>query len=1023
MLHLDFEERVDAYEAALLAGKTSLRELDSFLPPASSEDYFEVLVEMLRITLEHQWQSAGHHSIESFRSLFPSLFEEPTWLRLLAFEEYRLRVSDGQAVDKSEYAKRYQIDVSSWVDLSPPSSTPSHIASWGADQDSWREFSQSHPQANQLLATRHQLPKVGEQFGPFELTALLGEGAFGRVFLAKQRGLADRLVAVKITPGRPTEAEKLAQLQHSNIVPVYSIHRRGKLSALCMPYLGGTTLADVLASLKRQSPSPRSAESLRSTLELRQAELSTLVAGDSSTPDVVSTEPSRPAPPTSEKQFFASSLEDFWLRMAIQLVAGLAQAHQRGIIHRDLKPANILIGDDGLPRLLDFNLATVASGHLAKLGGTLPYMAPEQLLQFRDQADKTVDARSDIYSLGVILFECLSGQHPFPIRRGPLDSMLEAMLADRQQAPANLPKLNPRVSPALAAITAKCLATSPADRYQSAADLLEDLQRQSQSLPLKHAPDRSISERLQKWSRRHPRISSISSVLSLALLVASAAGGIWYSREQAHARLSATSQLQTAQHDAIQARALLVIGAPGSSWESQGLASALEVLKSYELLSRQDWQNQPALTKLDAAQKEELASTLTEILLLLAQRADSSSAENLADLPDPAELHQLAEKTWQSLTGRPLPSKLLATSTGTSLLPEDLNSSENVIALTLAIAAMQPGDTLPHAEELLRELTRIRPQDPMAWLGLAKLLLDQNRLSESEAAATAAIALQSDLDLGWQFRGVVKIQQKDWSAATQDLQTALQLRSHNPASWFNLAIAQQAQEDHAAAVESFLTAESQHFPESRLYFSRARSYEALGKLDQAEADIARGLQTIPRDALSWVERALAQLPKHPQNAENDLNNAVVLAPHSRFTLMNLAHVQSEYLHHEPDAIQTLTKLLEVRASDSDALGSRAVLHARLGQRTQALADAGQLLQSDNRPPMSLYQAACVYALLGKEDPLARQQAFQLLITSFTVQPSLTSVARTDADLKSLHQDATWKQLLPELPVKLSPSNP
>jgi len=1021
MLHLDFEERVDAYEAALLAGKTSLRELESFLPPASSEDYFEVLVEMLRITLEHQWQSSGNHSIESFKPLFPALFEEPTWLSLLAFEEFRLRVSDGHAVDKSEYAKRFQIDVASWAELSPPSSMASNMASWGADQDSWREFSQSHPQANQLLATRHQLPKVGEQFGPFELTALLGEGAFGRVFLAKQRGLANRLVAVKITPGRPTEAEKLAQLQHSNIVPVYSIHRRGKLSALCMPYLGGTTLADVLASLKRQSPTPRSAESLRSTLELRQAELSTLVAGDSAETDTSPSEPSKLAPPTSDKQFFATSLEDFWLRMAIQLTAGLVQAHERGIIHRDLKPANILIGDDSLPRLLDFNLATDASGHLAKLGGTLPYMAPEQLLQFRDQANKTVDARSDLYSLGVILFECLSGQHPFPIRRGPLDFMLEGMIADRQQSPADLHQLNPRVSPAMAAIVAKCLAVNTSNRYQSAADLLEDLQRQSQSLPLKHAPDTSPAERLQKWSRRHPRLSSISSVLSITLLVASATAGIWYSREQSHARLSATSHLQTTQHDAVQARALLVIGAPGSSWESQGLTSALDLLKSYEVLSNKAWQTRPAVAKLNQAQQQDLASTITELLLLLAQRADSPSAESLADLPDPAELHQLAEKTWQNLTGHALSTTLLPPSTSTSLLPEDLQSPENAIALTLAIAAMQPGDTLPNAEELLRELTRIRPQDPTAWLGLAKLLLDQGRLSESESAATAAIALQSDLDLGWQFRGIVKIQQKQWRAATQDLQTALQIRPNNPASWFNLAIAQQAEGDHAAAVESFQTAESQHFPESRLYFSRARSYESLGKLDQAEADIAHGLQTIPRDALSWVERALAQLPKHAQNAESDLKNAVVLAPHSRFTLMNLAHVQSEYLHHEPDAIQTLTKLLEVRTSDSDALGSRAVLHARLGQRTEALSDVSKLLQTDNRPPMAIYQAACVYALLGQDDPLARQQAFQLLITAFTAQPSLASVARSDADLTSLHQDATWKQILPDIPSTSNPS--
>ena len=95
---------------------------------------------------------------------------------------------------------------------------------------------------------------------------------------------------------------------------------------------------------------------------------------------------------------------------------GLAHAHERGILHRDLKPANILLGDDGEPLLLDFNLAADTKlrgpASAALIGGTLPYMAPEHLQALRGE-DRTLDARSDLYSLGVILFELLTGNHPF----------------------------------------------------------------------------------------------------------------------------------------------------------------------------------------------------------------------------------------------------------------------------------------------------------------------------------------------------------------------------------------------------------------------------------------------------------------------------------------------------------------------------------------------------------------------------------------------------------------------------------
>src|SRR5439155_9925527 len=111
-----------------------------------------------------------------------------------------------------------------------------------------------------------------------------------------------------------------------------------------------------------------------------------------------------------------------------RLAEGLAHAHDRGILHRDLKPANVLLTDDGQPMLLDFNLSEDCKlrGHAAaaRVGGTLPYMSPEQLAAFSDRG-RVVDARSDLYSLGLILYELLAGRSPFPAMSGPVRSNVE----------------------------------------------------------------------------------------------------------------------------------------------------------------------------------------------------------------------------------------------------------------------------------------------------------------------------------------------------------------------------------------------------------------------------------------------------------------------------------------------------------------------------------------------------------------------------------------------------------------------
>ena len=218
-----------------------------------------------------------------------------------------------------------------------------------------------------------------------------------------------------------------------------------------------------------------------------------------------------------------------------RLADGLDHAHSRGLLHRDLKPANILLASDGTPMLLDFNLSVEALPHTgdteirrAFVGGTLPYMAPEHLDAFNPRGStppEAVDERSDIYALGLILFEILAGEPAFPeapIGGSLLDS-IELMLAGRRQVPS-LRARCPEVPWSLDALVAKCLAVDPARRFARARDLAEDLHRFLENLPMKHGPEPSFRERMGKFARRHPTLCGTTSITLISIVLVALLG-------------------------------------------------------------------------------------------------------------------------------------------------------------------------------------------------------------------------------------------------------------------------------------------------------------------------------------------------------------------------------------------------------------------------------------------------------------------------------------------------------------------
>jgi eukaryotic-like serine/threonine-protein kinase len=334
-------------------------------------------------------------------------------------------------------------------------------------------------------------PEAGETFLDYRLLLLLGQGAFARVFLAAELGLGNRLVAVKISREGRAEAEVLGRIRHPNIVPVNSVQTDAVtgLTAVCMPYLGSATLCDVLDKAFPAHPSKRGA----------------ILDAVSHLPYPLDTVAHSAPDPVLRNGNYLDGIR----LIGAQLAEALAFIHARGICHRDLKPSNVLLSPEGVPMLLDFNLCAEAKQALPPLGGTLPFMSPEQLraMNPEPQDAAALDGRSDLFSLGVILYELVTETHPFgPLRMTFPTVELSRLLLERQKkGPIEARRVNGSVDARFSQLIQRCLAFDPQDRPQTAAEL---------ALALRN--DLAPAARSRRWIRRHIFKMMAATVLILA---------------------------------------------------------------------------------------------------------------------------------------------------------------------------------------------------------------------------------------------------------------------------------------------------------------------------------------------------------------------------------------------------------------------------------------------------------------------------------------------------------------------------
>jgi WD40 repeat protein/serine/threonine protein kinase len=394
------------------------------------------------------------------------------------------------------------------------------------------EYVRRHPEAADVL--RQVLPAVRAlgvtpslhapidepppaAVGPYEVLGVLGRGGMGVVYQARDTRLG-RVVALKMLRADGEDRERLllegrsvARLRHPNIVPVYEVGEHAGRPYLALEYVAGGSLAEYLAAHR---PTPTQAAALIESV-----------------------------------------------------AAAVHAAHEAGIVHRDLKPGNILLsqvvksqvvkssGPDGgsrlddlrlddltTPKVTDFGLAKrlgEAAGDRTRTGaivGTPGYMAPEQA-----GGGRLVGPAADVYALGAVLYECLTGRPPF---EG--DSTLEVLERVRTADPVRPRRLDRAIPRDLETVCLKCLQKAPHERYATAAELADDLRRFREGRPVLARPVGSV-ERAVKWVRRRPTAAAAYGLLGLAVLFAGLGGGATWLWQQAE---GARGEAETARDEA-----------------------------------------------------------------------------------------------------------------------------------------------------------------------------------------------------------------------------------------------------------------------------------------------------------------------------------------------------------------------------------------------------------------------------------------------------------------------------------------
>lgn len=705
---------------------------------------------------------------------------------------------------------------------------------------------------------------VPRSIGEYHLLRRLGGGGMGVVYLAEQPSLARR-VAVKLV--RPEllffagsrarfqrEVAAIAKLQHPGIVPVHATGEADGVPFLVMEWVAGASLAVLLKQLEGRRPD-----------DLTAADLAAALA--QTAPDVV----------VDQAAVIAAAPGPWWRVSTIlvrQVAAAIVHAHGRGVLHRDIKPANVMVTGDGRVQLVDFGLARstndVAITTTGSPLGSLAYMAPEQV-----RGDADLDERTDVYGLGVLLYELLTLHSPF------LDVDSETtrrrVLAGDCTAPRHRLRTVPRD---LETICLRAMASLAAHRYQAVAELVADLDSALVHGPIRARRD-GVWRRTTRFGRRRPALATLLVLLAVATPTI---GTLWLGRLADREAVAAGERTRRAERisalleegwteyrdrpdharrafeEVLRAEedsALAVLGLCLVDWHRGEDDQVVARLARHGAVTTRH----PMLLRLgDFASRPPDQFTLPaddvipptpidwfvvgSIARLLAERGDQAAERRAAACFDQAiQLAATDELVFHlrrldSLTELGDPVALRnAVQVVTTRWPQ------NVIALTTAAGALQTLD----------------PPSALALLARAK-------------------ALTPDAAIVWARAGLVFRHIGDLDAATTELRRAVELDPDRPECWKELADTRLLAHDLEQAEKTIGEAVrlAPHWPDA--LDSQGEILSAMGRTDEALAVWQHSIDVAPARGWPWFKRGRCRLRTGDPGAVDDLLAAAARLP-------------------------------------------------------------------------------------------------------------------------------------------------
>ena len=736
-----------------------------------------------------------------------------------------------------------------------------------------------HPELRDLLepmlgvggGTAGEVEAESEVLGDFRLVRELGRGGMGIVYEAWQRSL-DRPVALKVlapalmaSPSAVArsrrEAAAVGKLRHPGIVEVHGFGSSGERHWFAMGLVDGEPLTRCFDRFR----TPAAAVALLA-----------------------------------------------------QVLDALHHAHGQGLVHRDVKPGNVMVAADGTAVLTDFGLA-----HDAELPsvttdgsflGTLDYASPEQV------QGGTVDVRSDLWSVGVMLYELLAGQRPFA--RTTATATMKAILTEE---PPSLRRANPLVPVDLAAIVDAALRKEPARRYPTAAALLADLRAfQSGGLVSARAP--GLAERALRWARREPWRATTLLVVALGAPLLSAS--LAYLGANAPRIAAATAAEQRERREDLL----------GTAWQyvlEDDRAAGLRSLDSWEDDGDMEIAMMKALLRNRLGQPDRAQRGLSGLVgptVDLVRRFVAGDAEgeerSLADthdafecfvrasiaydqasfraIPDKRELRRAFE--WAGLAVALAPQPRLNYFVLWGIVAKNLGEAAAAEAAARALQQFFPSSRAAwHARTTI--LTELDPQQSLALLafmqqqGVDEADLHNNRgvalerlgrHEEAEAAYRAAIARRGDYGLAWINLGSILRTRKQPAAAVEALQKATSLVPNNARAWNLLGVTLRAQGDRDGARAALERAVSLRQDYAIALYNLGNLEFAEGRSEAARELFSKAVAADPKyvQAIANLGNVLKKLGRKPE-ALGEFLRAALVAPNDVIPAYNVARTALE----------------------------------------------------------------------------------------------------------------------------------